>query len=75
MAPSVIGEMNTYPLANASARLDEFIADQRPVLLTGQQPWVLLPYSDYAHLASGAHACDHLIEAERQLRDPLPKLT
>lgn len=70
----MIGEMNAYPLANASARLNEFITDQRPVLLTGEQPWVLLPYTDYAHLASAAHVCDQLIEAERQRHDPLPKL-
>ncbi|MDC8980977.1 hypothetical protein PR370_07355 [Mycobacterium marinum] len=66
--------MTAYPLDNAAARLDEFIADRRPVLLTGEQPWVLLPYADYAHLASGAQVCDHLIEAERQRQQPLPPL-
>ena len=70
----MIDQMAAYPLVDAAARFDELIADQRPVLLTGRHPSVLLPWRKYAEVLSAVGVAEYLIEQERQRLEPLPSL-
>lgn len=39
-----------------------------------EEPCVHIPKQNYNELLSALAVCEHLIEADRQRRDPLPKL-
>jgi PHD/YefM family antitoxin component YafN of YafNO toxin-antitoxin module len=66
--------MDAYPIDVVGDRLTEIFADNNPVRITRPQAeaWVLMPASRYVVLASGCHVAEHLIEGDRQRREPLP---